>query len=928
MAPDMDGVPPQHIYATNLRQNIGYPLRDPKPDEERGNPYIDQGFQVGDVGWVKDNATNSLNESIKRSQRDIRVSQGLDPDTVIMGGVTHMSGDPSVEGGYKFTATSTSGAMLILPNGAIVSELKEKYLEDLRELAIKSVLPWCKYAKRDALYLVTTVYTTKAWTLGAFYNGFLGGNITVCHRPPDDTHKYKWLYPFNVDHRQSPKDNRDINQTVFIKGFKMTVRWKWLPVVQELHKTERRFARVLATLRSIMRSREWLFRKDIQHFPPQTLTQPHHALDIINRVLLDKNPEADVAVAHDNDWIEMFDKKELSLENLMNENALRDIIEQKYTANSNSNNKVVYLRRNQERAGDERGSAGDPSEGTGADREDVPRFEDNKSANDDCETRDLEDTSPLPSSNDSRLVITNIRLESFDVEPIDAGVCVILQSDMMVRRTKNKPHAEIIEWEEEIVLPTDPEVNVVVCGVFQLSSTLGTREIATRQIVNTASLTSGIHKLRLPLGSAGSYSSLLITLGRLFSGDEPQSSHHEMSKFEDKTTRGFNALYAHRDEPEGGYLEVAVECFRSAVDECDPHSPDRITALFNLASSEFIRCHANGTYSELSSPIKLYRELEVHPLLNFDHPDRPATLLLLAQALLFCYGQSYDESVVREIEPLLAEIHHDGSRKRQTADAILHTCRFYDAIQSGDLNKVDELFRDLERGAYVPPYGYFDYPHMLHELGAALWRRFQLQANLDDLDKSIGLNEEALRLTPDGHHDHPSIVDCLGNSYLRRIQARGDLTDVDMSVSLTHLGEMVIAKLDELTSGEGIGVPLETLREQIEQISASDSAARSLRSLGPTGRIPQIRIPIEEWNKEDGTPKKCTRQLGVLLSFLRGEGEARMRKLLGNLEWPFKDRMIEDTAHFLKDHIPYFDSIVEIKLRCLMGGWCVTEHLY
>ena len=36
-------------------------------------------------------------------------------------------------------------------------------------------------------------------------------------------------------------------------------------------------------------------------------------------------------------------------------------------------------------------------------------------------------------------------------------------------------------------------VIVTVCGVFQLGSTLGTREISAKQMINTEDLSGGIH---------------------------------------------------------------------------------------------------------------------------------------------------------------------------------------------------------------------------------------------------------------------------------------------------------------------------------------------------------------------------------------------------------------------------------------------------
>lgn len=163
---------------------------------------------------------------------------------------------------YAFTTTSRAGAILILPDGATLSELQDKQqLERFREHATKCALQWCRFAKQDSLYLVTAVYKSKSWTLGSFYDGSPGKEILVDQQSCDSTGTsvYDWEYQFNVDHQQGPGNNCYVNQTVIIKGFKITVKWDWLPVVERAERAERWFSRTLASLWSTMNSR-WLSR--------------------------------------------------------------------------------------------------------------------------------------------------------------------------------------------------------------------------------------------------------------------------------------------------------------------------------------------------------------------------------------------------------------------------------------------------------------------------------------------------------------------------------------------------------------------------------------------------------------------------------------------------------------------------------------------
>ena len=318
----------------------------------------------------------------------------------------------------------------------------------------------------------------------------------------------------------------------------------------------------------------------------------------------------------------------------------------------------------------------------------------------------------------------------------------------------------------------------------------------------------------------------------------------------EKTDVGFKAFHSYHNDPKEEYLERALEFFQCALEHSGFDHACRATALFNLVTTKFIRCQAHGTYSKLNETIVLYEE--ALKLRNTGHPDRPATLLLLAQALLSCLGHEYDESIAAQIRELVGAIPPDGSRDRRTADTIIRTCRLYQAINTRDPTEADNsVFGDLDPGLYRPPYGYFDRPHILHELAVATWARFQLYANVRDLDRSIALSEEALCLIPDGHDNQQSAADCLGRSYLRRLEVRGELTDVDMSVDLVELGVSVATMLDNVSSVEGTGMSLkeEKLREQIALMSAMASAIQDIEQAAPSPRSPIIQSLIDEWGK-------------------------------------------------------------------------------
>ena len=141
--------------------------------------------------------------------------------------------------------TSNEGAILILPDGASRFELGDKkQLEDIREYVVRYALQWCRFTRQDTLYLITAAFKSKSWTLGSFYDGSHGDKI-LAHQYFDSSgsdmtgsSSYRWECESNIDNPVSPRNNPYLNQTVLLKGFKVTVRWDWLPIVERAEGAE------------------------------------------------------------------------------------------------------------------------------------------------------------------------------------------------------------------------------------------------------------------------------------------------------------------------------------------------------------------------------------------------------------------------------------------------------------------------------------------------------------------------------------------------------------------------------------------------------------------------------------------------------------------------------------------------------------------
>jgi hypothetical protein len=70
----------------------------------------------------------------------------------------------------------------------------------------------------------------------------------------------------------------------------------------------------------------------------------------------------------------------------------------------------------------------------------------------------------------------------------------------------------------------------------------------------------------------------------------------------------------------------------------------------------------------------------------------------------------------------------------------------------------------------------------LNNLRNLLFHRFERLGDLSDINKSILMYEDTVRLTPDGHPSKPSWLNNLGNSLFRRSERLGDLSDINKSV--------------------------------------------------------------------------------------------------------------------------------------------------
>jgi tetratricopeptide (TPR) repeat protein len=377
------------------------------------------------------------------------------------------------------------------------------------------------------------------------------------------------------------------------------------------------------------------------------------------------------------------------------------------------------------------------------------------------------------------------------------------------------------------------KVRFTVYASFELEPILGNGEALYTSESRVEELVGGTYREWIPLsmthrvadlnafivitfspGESGTTApgpSLLITLGRWYSnrlavapsGDDSNvispvvyvhalwlttrwqlESEESSALVLEKTGLGQEALLRYYNEYQREDLENATQHFECAWRNCLLTHRCRAVVLVNLAKAKFLSSQIDLTSTNLDESIPLYQQaLDLRPS---GHPDRPATLLQLAQALLFRYEkQGCNESDADEIKKLMTNPQDftEDSHECRAADLVLETLERCRVVNSGNSDKLENLIRKLEDSVKVPPNDYFDIPQRFINLSTALWRRYKKHGKLDDLDHLLGINKQALQLLPGRHPDRLPVLRIVGVILWRLFEIHGDLSYLEQLIS-------------------------------------------------------------------------------------------------------------------------------------------------
>ena len=256
------------------------------------------------------------------------------------------------------------------------------------------------------------------------------------------------------------------------------------------------------------------------------------------------------------------------------------------------------------------------------------------------------------------------------------------------------------------------------------------------------------------------------------------------------TDQGHDALLRYRDDPRKENVTASIGYLERALSICPDDNQCYAAALCNLARAHFINCLIDRAPLELSASILHYREaLQLRRV----GPDRPGTLLHLAEVLLYRYGKLGFEESPGEIMELVSEIQTScsvGSHERRAADLALQTYELYQATSSGSLSDIDRLIPALRQAVEDIPHDYFDKLQRLTNLSLALRNRYESCGGLGDLDELIATYEEGLTSCGLDLPTHTQLLEEWVKATLARGSWKGALVTAT-SVSISTLSDLL-----------------------------------------------------------------------------------------------------------------------------------------
>lgn len=227
-------------------------------------------------------------------------------------------------------------------------------------------------------------------------------------------------------------------------------------------------------------------------------------------------------------------------------------------------------------------------------------------------------------------------------------------------------------------------------------------------------------------------------------------------------------------------LERAIGCIERVIeltDEDHPCFPEYLGILGNFLLARFEHL---GDTQYLADAI--YEQERAVSLVLDTRPNLCSDLgySLLRRYRVFGELEDLDGAIENQEKAICAATNENKDTSIwiiRLADSLL--LRFERLGHQADANKAVELY---ERVLPVNPHP-DQRPAILNNLGSALQKRFMHFRNLEDINRAIRRQDEAVALTPETHINMPIWLTNLGNSLQLRFEHSSALEDIELAIS-------------------------------------------------------------------------------------------------------------------------------------------------
>ncbi|KAK2459349.1 hypothetical protein APHAL10511_008634, partial [Amanita phalloides] len=345
-----------------LNQRLGYPVYLPEPDCDLPLGYRETGVRIGDVGTVTSDgdfdflfnaclpAGHPVNPSVLPDAFEPVICIEKVVKQIYRPGAIVLSESVEKIGGalQSFRCSASEGAILVLPDGAVLHKAKNKLpFRDFAARHAENLYRYMIQRGRDvpngSLYIITGCIKSESWGIATFdrqsqpdeYLKFISEDVPMGHpgRMSVSGRKYHWEHNGLALANTGPNDIVSdgvemLNQCTFLRGYKVTLQEDaWEQLIESIHVSVTGASDHQEYSPRLARDQDAAHKKlgQVAHGEWNTLTSSYgvkhatieddwdvsdaihaiHPSTYINLMLLQMVPHVKVVITHDDEWCDI-----------------------------------------------------------------------------------------------------------------------------------------------------------------------------------------------------------------------------------------------------------------------------------------------------------------------------------------------------------------------------------------------------------------------------------------------------------------------------------------------------------------------------------------------------------------------------------------------------------------------------------------------